>query len=102
MNSTISAKNQVPVDVHTYVNIYSYDPHGLWLAYGIACGSALLSIILGMHGIWRNGGVGYQNIFSTFVRATRDQLLKGLIETNDRGTEPLPKKLAETSIRLDT
>jgi hypothetical protein len=102
MNSTVAAKNRVPVDIHTNVNIYTYDPHGLLLAYSIACGAALLGTILGVHGIWHNGGMGYQSVFSTFVRTTRDHVFKEMIEPNDRGTEPLPKKLAEASIVLDT
>jgi hypothetical protein len=102
MNSTISAMNRVPVEIHTDVNIYSYEPYGLLLAYGIACGVAILSTLLGMHGIWRNGGVGYQSIFSTFVRTTRDHVFRDLIDPHDHGTEPLPKKLAESSIVLDT
>jgi hypothetical protein len=102
MNSTTAAKNRVLVDVRTYVNVYSYEPYGLLLAYGIACGVALIASLLGMHGIWRNGGVGYQSIFSTFVRTTRDHVFRDLIDPHDRGTEPLPKKLAESSITLDT
>jgi hypothetical protein len=101
MNATIAAENRVAIDHHTNVNIYSYDPYGLLLAYGIACGAALLSTVLGMYSIWRNGGVGYQSIFSTFLRTTRDQVFIDLIEPEDRGAEPLPKKLAEASILLD-
>jgi hypothetical protein len=102
MNSTIAAQNRVSVDIRTQINVYLYEPHGLLLAYGIACGVAMLATLLGMHGIWRNGGVGYQSIFSTFVRTTRDHVLRDLIDPQDHGTEPLPKKLAEASIVLDT
>jgi hypothetical protein len=102
MNATMAAQNRVPVDVHTRINVYAYEPYGLLLAYGIACGAALLATLLGMYGIWRNGGVGYQSIFSTFVRTTRDHVFRDLIDAHDHGTEPLPKKLAEASIVLDT
>jgi hypothetical protein len=102
MNTRIASQNRVSIDYHSNENMYSYDPHGLWLAYGIASGATLLSIILGMYGIWRNGGVGYQSTFSTFLRTTRDQVFIDLIEPKDRGAEPLPKKLAEASISLDT
>jgi hypothetical protein len=102
MNSTIAAQNRVAVDIRTRVNIYLYEPFGLLLAYSIACGATLTATLLGMYGIWRNGGVGYQSIFSTFVRTTRDHVFRDLIDPNDHGTEPLPKKLAEASIVLDT
>jgi hypothetical protein len=102
MNSTLAAQNRVPVNFQTNINIYSYEPYGLLLAYGIACGVALLAALLGIYGIWRNGGVGYQSIFSTFVRTTRDHVFRDLIDPHDHGTEPLPKKLAEASIVLDT
>jgi hypothetical protein len=102
MNSTIASQNRVPVNVLTSVNVYSYNARDLWLAYGIACGAALLSTILGVYGIWRNGGVAYQNVFSTYIRTTRDQVLGGIIEPGDRGTEPLPERIAEASIMMDT
>jgi hypothetical protein len=102
MNSTLVAQNRVPVKIQTNINVYSYEPYGLLLAYGIACGAALLATLLGMYGIWRNGGVGYQSIFSTFVRTTRDHVFRDLIDPHDHGAEPLPKKLAEASIVLDT
>ncbi|KAH8724907.1 hypothetical protein GQ44DRAFT_727405 [Phaeosphaeriaceae sp. PMI808] len=102
MNTTVAANNAVPVNILTSVNVYSYNPKDLWLAYGIACGAALLSTILGIYGIWSNGGVGYQGIFSTFIRTTRNQVLGDLIDPNDHGTEPIPKKLAEASIIIDT
>jgi hypothetical protein len=102
MNSTIAAQNRVAVDIRTQVNIYLYEPFGLLLAYGIACSATLVATLLGIYGIWHNGGVGYQSIFSTFVRTTRDHVFQDLIDPNDHGTEPLPKKLAEASIVLDT
>lgn len=102
MDTTMAAQNRVPVNVLNSVNVYSYSPRDLWLAYGLACGAALLSSLLGVYGIWRNGGVGYQNIFSTYIRTTRDQVLREMIDPGDRGTEPLPKQLAEASIILDT
>lgn len=101
MNSTVAARNAVPVSILTSVNVYLYKPEDLWLAYGIACVAALLSTILGAYGGWRNGGFGYQNVFSTYVRATRNQELKDVIDPFDHAAEPLPKKLSETSIMLD-
>ena len=102
MNATIAAQNRVQVNVTTTVNVYSYNSRDLWRAYGIACSVALVATLLGVYAIWRNGGVGYQNIFSTFVRTTRDQGLRELIEGDDRGAEPLPRKIAEAGVVLET
>ncbi|KAF2748562.1 hypothetical protein M011DRAFT_525633 [Sporormia fimetaria CBS 119925] len=101
MNATVAAQNLVPVNITTSVNVFSYNAGDLWRAYGIACGITLISTLLGSIAIWRNGSVGYQNVFSTFVRTTRGHELQSLIEPDDRGTEPLPRKIAETSIVLD-
>lgn len=90
------------ITIPTNITIYSYNPKDLWLTYGISCAAALLSTILGIHSIWRNGGVGYQSTFSTYVRATRNLEIRDMIDPNDRGTEPLPKKLADASIIIDT
>jgi len=102
MNTSIADRNRVPVNVITSENIYSYDPRDLWLAYGIACGASLLCALLGLYGVWRNGGVSYQNLFSTFVRTTREDSLRNLVEPHDRGSEPLPRKFAEAKIVLAT
>jgi hypothetical protein len=102
MNSTLASQNQVPISVLTSVNIYSYEPRDLWLAYGIACGATLLAALLGLLAIFRNGGVGYQSTFSTYIRTTQDQGFKELIGPADRGAEPLPKRLADASVRFNT
>jgi hypothetical protein len=102
MNDTIAQQNRVPVSIASSVNIYTYDARDLWLSYGIACGATLLATMLGLFAMWRNGGVGYQSIFSTFIRTTRDQALQELIGVDDHGSEPLPKNLAETSVILRT
>lgn len=99
MNSSIAAQNRVLANVYSRFNIYDYDPRDLWIAYGIAAGSALLCVIFGIYAIWRNGDT-YQNVFSTFLRTTRDQALQNLIDPSDNGAEPLPKDLAEVKITL--
>ncbi len=99
MNSSIAAKNQVLANVYSSHNIYKYDPRDLWVAYGIAAGSALFCVIFGIYAIWRNGAT-YQNVTSTFIRTTRDQALQNLIDPSDNGAEPLPKYLAEVNIKL--
>lgn len=99
MNSTIAAQNQILVDVYSNFNIYTYNPRDLWLAYGIAAGSALVCVVFGTYAMWRNGA-GYQNVFSTFLRTAREQALQSLIDPTDNGAEPLPSDLAEASIIL--
>lgn len=98
----MAAQNRISVNVTTSVNVYTYNPRDLWLAYGIACAAILVSTLLGTYAMWCNGGVGYQSIFSTYVRTMRNPELQNLVDVNDRGAEPLPKKLAEASIILDT
>jgi hypothetical protein len=101
MNSTLAAQNQVPISVLTSVNIYTYDPRDLWLAYGIACGVTLLAALLGLFAIFRNGGVGYESTFSTYIRATQDYSLKEMIGPTDRGAQPLPKRLADANVKFN-
>lgn len=99
MNSSIAAQNPVLANVYSSANIYDYDPRDLWIAYGIAAGSSLFCVIFGIYAIWCNGAT-YQNVFSTFLRTTRDQTLQNLIDPSDNGAEPLPKDLAEVNITL--
>lgn len=99
MNSSIAAQNPVLANVYRSFNIYDYDPRDLWIAYGIAAGSALFCVIFGIYSILRNGAT-YQNVFSTFLRTTRDEALQNLIDPSDNGAEPLPKDLAEVNITL--
>ena len=99
MNSSIAAQNPVLANVYSSSNIYDYDPRDLWIAYGIAAGSSLFCVIFGAYAILRNGAT-YQNVFSTFLRTTRDQALQNLIDPSDNGAEPLPKDLAEVNITL--
>ena len=99
MNSTIAAQNPVLANVYSTSNIYNYDLRDLWIAYGIAASSALFCAIVGIYAIWRNGAT-YQNVFSTFLRTTRDQALQNLIDPSDNGAEPLPKDLARVNITL--
>ena len=99
MNATVAAQNQIPIDIYSSFNIYSYNARDLWLAYGIATGATLLCTVFGLYAIWRNGAA-YQNAFSTFLRTTTDYSYQALVDPVDDGAEPLPKHLAEASIRL--
>lgn len=99
MNSSVAAQNPVLANIYSSSNIYNYDSRDLWIAYGIAAVSALLCVIFGIYAIWRNGAT-YQNVFSTFLRTTRDQALQNLIDPSDKGAEPLPKDLAAVNIIL--
>jgi hypothetical protein len=51
-----------------YALIYSYAANTLWLAYGIALGMTLLSILLGVVSIYHNSGFSYMSRFSTILR----------------------------------
>ena len=101
MNDTVAAQNQVPVDIFTSSNIYTYRPRDLWLAYGIAAIAALFSMIMGGLAAWRNIGC-YQNTFSTFVRVTNEKDVAKMIDPGDNGTEPLPKHISDAKLVLIT
>jgi hypothetical protein len=100
MNASTAFANQVSENIYYSVNEYNYNARDLWLTYGVAIAAATLCTTVGLFAIWSNGAA-YQNLFSTFLRTTRDELLQNLIDHEDNGAEPLPKRLAETSIRLD-
>jgi hypothetical protein len=101
MNDTIAKSNKVPVDIYHSFNIYVYSPGDLWLAYGIAAAATFTCMVIGMYAMLQNGG-GYQTVFSTFLRVTRDEDLLKLIDHTDSGAEPLPKDLAKARLVLAT
>lgn len=78
--------------VTTYALVYSYAAQTLWLAYGIALGMALLSIVLGTISIYYNGGSSYTTKFSTILRAAYCINLSESIRPEDTdGKDPTPR-----------
>ncbi|KAL7919901.1 hypothetical protein ACQKWADRAFT_322608 [Trichoderma austrokoningii] len=76
----------------TYELVYSYAAQTLWLAYGIALGMCLLSILLGTVSIYYNGGASYTTKFSTILRVAQCIDLSEPIKPEDTdGQDPTPR-----------
>ncbi|KAL7906169.1 hypothetical protein GGI35DRAFT_458931 [Trichoderma velutinum] len=86
------APPDVPVTRTHYALIYSYAANTLWLAYGIALGITLLSILLGVVSIYHNSGFSYMSKFSTILRVTHCIDLSDAIRPEDKdGKDPTPR-----------
>lgn len=78
--------------VYTAPNTYVYDSFDLLLAYGVGILSTILCAIVGLHAFIVNDA-SYQNTFSTFLRATKDEDFQAVREPHDSGADPLPSAL---------
>ncbi|KAL6890776.1 hypothetical protein GGI43DRAFT_430389 [Trichoderma evansii] len=93
------APPDVAVAVTAYALIYSYAAGTLWLAYGIALGMTLLSIVLGIISIHYNGGSSYTTKFSTILRAAYCIDLSEAIRPEDTdGKDPTPRYIKKLAI----
>lgn len=87
------------VAVTTYGLVYSYATQTLWLAYGIALGMTLLSMLLGTISIYHNGGASYTTEFSTILRAAHCIDYSEPIRSEDTdGKDPTPQYIKELTI----
>ena len=84
----------VPVTVNTWPVTYVYTASGLILAYGVAFLCALGCSAVGLYAFYVNNA-SYQNLFSTYIRATVDSAIRLQIQSGDDGADPLPKTLAK-------
>lgn len=96
-NST--SADLIPVEVTTFPVTYVYTCADLLLAYGIAFLCAFCCSIIGLRAFLDNEA-SYQNLFSTYLRATNTVALRSRIDAEDTGSDPLPKALARTEIAL--
>jgi hypothetical protein len=87
------------VEVTTFPVTYVYTRADLLLAYGIAFLCAFCCAIIGLRA-FLNNDASYQNLFSTYLRATNTVALRSRIDAEDTGSDPLPKALARTEIAL--
>ncbi|KAF3062506.1 hypothetical protein CFAM422_010673 [Trichoderma lentiforme] len=93
------APPDVPVTQTHYALIYSYAANTLWLAYGIALGMALLSILLGVVSIYHNSGFSYMSKFSTILRVTHCIDLSDAIQPEDKdGKDPTPRYIKNLTV----
>lgn len=99
MNTTVAARNEVTVDYYDNTNIYQYNSRDLWLTYGIAIACTIFSMVFGAFTVWQHR-VTYKNNCSSYIRAAASQGMFEIIGLLDRGSEPLPRHLAETTLSL--
>jgi hypothetical protein len=78
---------------------YVYTESGLLIAYGISLICTIICAMVGLYAFFVNDA-SYQNIFSTFLRATNDLEIRSNISSGDTGSDPLPKDLAKTAVTL--
>lgn len=89
----------MPVRVTSWPITYVYQQADLLLAYGLAIFSTLGCSMLGLYAFFANGS-SYQNIFSTYVRATNGLDIRAKVRSGDTGADPLPKLLARAEVVL--
>lgn len=83
----------MPATVNTWPVTYVYTASGLILAYGVAFLCALSCSAVGLYAFYVNNA-SYQNLFSTYIRATVDSAIRLQTQSGDDGADPLPKSLA--------
>jgi hypothetical protein len=84
----------VPVTVNNWPVTYVYTASGLILAYGVAFMCALSCSAVGLYAFYVNNA-SYQNLFSTYIRATVDSAIRSQTQPGDNGADPLPETLAK-------
>lgn len=94
-----SSTETVKVAVTTWPVTYVYSMSDLLITYGVAFLCALVCSAIGLHAFYANGG-SYQNVFSTYFRATNDADLHSQVEVGDMGADPLPRLLAQTRVTI--
>ena len=87
----------MPVTVNTWPVTYVYTASGLILAYGVAFLCALSCSAIGLYAFYINNA-SYQNLFSTYIRATVDSAIRLQTQPGDDGADPLPKSLAKSYV----
>ncbi|KAJ8123182.1 hypothetical protein ONZ43_g811 [Nemania bipapillata] len=97
LQQTDTPKN-TNVIAYTYKNVYVYAPSLLWLVYGIAIGTAAISVVAGCVVATLVGG-GYSTKFSTILRVAYNVRLGEAIFPEDiNGKDPLPARLEKTLV----
>ena len=85
--------------MNTWPVTYVYAKSDLLLAYGISILCTLICAGVGFYALFANDA-SYQNMFSTYLRATNDLDIRSHISPGDAGCDPLPKALAGTAVTL--
>ena len=88
---------EINTTITTFPNTYAYSRFDLWLPYGLAIAATLLCVGIGFEAMIRNRAT-YSNRFSTILRTTRDAHFDNLVEADDDGSDPLPKRMAQAEL----
>jgi hypothetical protein len=90
------------ITITEFRNVYHYDHERLWLSYGLAIGSALLAVLMGLGAILRNKA-SYSEKFTTVMRTTSGEYTSVPIMACDRGgVDPLPEYIAKAQLQLSS
>jgi hypothetical protein len=85
--------------VTSWPNTYVYHKSDLFITHGFGLFSALGCSVIGLLAFATNKS-SYQNLFSTFLRATNDLDVRSRIADGDSGEDPLPKRLARSEVEF--
>lgn len=91
----------IPITVTTYPITYTYAEYQLLTAYGLASIFAVLCAVIGLYAFYANSA-SYQNLFSSFIRATTGHQVHRVLDTDSSGADPLPKHQARARIAIGT
>ncbi|RFU25352.1 hypothetical protein B7463_g10981, partial [Scytalidium lignicola] len=94
---TINQPYSFNVTVNT--NIYVYNVINLALAYGVAVGVTIVSVIIGLRALIVNG-VSHGTSFSAIMCSTRNKTLDSLVVGYSLATEPLGKEVLDTDLKF--
>lgn len=79
---------------------YLYNSFDLILTYSLAFIATTISVMFGLYASLLNRG-SYQNRFSTFIRATRDdRQLRNYINQEDQAADPRPKAFTTATVQI--
>jgi hypothetical protein len=85
--------------VNTWPITYVYAVLDLRLACGVAFLCALSCSAVGLYAFYVNNA-NYQDLFSTYIRATNDVDIRSKTKAGDDGADPLPKAFARSHVAL--
>lgn len=100
-SKNVTTAEAIPLTINTWPVLYVYARSDLLLAYGISLLCALICSLVGLQAFFINNA-SYQNIFSTYLRATSDSEVRLQVSSDDRGSDPLPTALAKATVTLSS
>ncbi|CAN9173861.1 unnamed protein product [Alternaria alternata] len=87
------------ITTETQINIYAYNAHNLWIAYGVAIAVTFFSLGVGFYALYHNG-ISYRTSFSTIVATTRNNVLDEIMVGSSLGGDSVRKDVMQTKLRF--